>query len=93
MDAEESSSDLDTEEVNKIIDIFKKIVKQLESDSPEAEYVQGLISSLDSAKVKGIEDSKMKEIIDFLSSAKAPKEEETEDDDDDDDDDSEEVDI
>lgn len=94
MDAEESSSDLDTEEVNKIIDIFKKIVKQLESDSPEAEYVQGLVSSLDSAKVKGIEDSKMKEIIDFLSSAKAPKEEDDSDEDeDDDDDDSEEVDV
>jgi hypothetical protein len=93
-DVEESSTDLDTEEVNKIIDIFKKIVKQLESDSPEAEYVQGLISSLDSAKVKGIEDSKMKEIIDFLSSAKAPKEDdETEEDDDDDEDDSEEVDV
>jgi len=87
----ESTTDLDTEEVNKIIDIFKKIVKQLESDSPEAEYVQGLISSLDSAKVKGIEDSKMKEIIDFLSSAKAPKkEEESEKSDDDDDEDSEE---
>jgi hypothetical protein len=91
-EAEESSSDLDTEEVNKIIDIFKKIVKQLESDSPEAEYIQGLISSLDSAKVKGIEDSKMKEILDFLSSAKAPKEEEAEEDEDDDDDE-EEVDV
>jgi len=85
-------NDLDTEEVNKIIDIFKKILKQLEADSPESEYVQGLISSLDSAKVKGIDDSKMKEIIEFLSSAKAPKkdEESSDDDDDDDDDDSEE---
>ncbi len=93
-EAEESSSDLDTEEVNKIIDIFKKIVKQLESESPEAEYVQGLISSLDSAKVKGIEDSKMKEIIDFLSSAKAPKDDEGDDEaEDDDDDDEEEVDV
>ncbi len=87
----ESTTDLGTEEVNKIIDIFKKIVKQLESDSPEAEYVQGLISSLDSAKIKGIEDSKMKEIIDFLSSAKAPaKEEEGEEEDSEDDDDNEE---
>lgn len=93
MSAEEPTSDLDTEEVNKIIDIFKKIVKQLESDSPEAEYVQGLISSLDSAKVKGIEDSKMKEIIDFLSSAEAPKEEAEDEDDDDDEDDEEEVDV
>jgi hypothetical protein len=93
----ESTTDLDTEEVNKIIDIFKKIVKQLESDSPEAEYVQGLISSLDSAKVKGIEDSKMKEIIDFLSSAKAPKKEDDteseESDDSDDDENEEEVDV
>lgn len=93
MSAEEPTSDLDTEEVNKIIDIFKKIVKQLESDSPEAEYVQGLISSLDSAKVKGIEDSKMKEIIDFLSSAKAPKEEAEEEDEEDDEEDEEEVDV
>ncbi len=93
--SEESTTDLDTEEVNKIIDIFKKIVKQLESDSPEAEYVQGLISSLDSAKVKGIEDSKMKEIIDFLSSAKAPKkdEESEESDEEDDEDSEEEVDV
>jgi len=93
----ESTTDLDTEEVNKIIDIFKKIVKQLESDSPEAEYVQGLISSLDSAKVKGIEDSKMKEIVDFLSSAKAPKKEDDsedeESDESDDDDNEEEVDV
>ena len=57
-------------------DIFKKIKKQLEADSPESEYIGGLIASLDSAKVKGIEDSKMKEIIDFLSSASAPEKEE-----------------
>jgi hypothetical protein len=99
---DESSSDLDSEEVNKIIDIFKKIAKQLESDSPEADYVQGLISSLDSAKVKGIEDSKMKEIIDFLSAAKNEKKDSKDDEDedgdeedskDDDDEDSEEVEI
>lgn len=70
------SNDLDSEEVNKILDIFKKIKKQLEADSPESEYVNGLIAALDSAKVKGIEDSKMKEIIDFLSSANAPEKEE-----------------
>jgi hypothetical protein len=96
---DESSSDLDSEEVNKIIDIFKKIAKQLESDSPESDYVQGLISSLDSAKVKGIEDSKMKEIIDFLSAAKNEKKEEhheeshDDEDDSDDDENDEEVEI
>jgi hypothetical protein len=89
-DKEEGTSDLDTEEVNKIIDIFKKISKQLESDSSEAEYIQGLISSLDSAKIKGIEDSKMKEIIDFLSSAKAPKKDDEDDSDSDDEDESDE---
>lgn len=68
--SEEAGNDLDTEELNKIIDIFKKIRKSLEDDSPEAEYVDGLISALDSAKVKGIEDSKMKEILDFLGSTK-----------------------
>lgn len=72
----EAGNDLDSEEVNKILDIFKKIKKQLEADSPESEYVNGLIAALDSAKVKGIEDSKMKEIIDFLSSAQAPEKEE-----------------
>jgi len=72
----EAGNDLDSEEVNKILDIFKKIKKQLETDSPESEYVNSLISALDSAKVKGIEDSKMKEIIDFLSSAQAPEKEE-----------------
>lgn len=71
--AKEAGNDLDAEEVNKIIDIFKKIKKNLEDDSPEAEYVDGLISALDSAKVSGIEDSKMKEIIDFLSAVEAPK--------------------
>lgn len=71
--AKEAGNDLDSEEVNKIIDIFKKIKKSLEDDSPESEYVNGLISALDAAKVSGIEDSKMKEIIDFLSSVEAPK--------------------
>ena len=72
----DAGNDLDSEEVNKILDIFKKIKKQLEADSPESEYIGGIVASLDSAKVKGIEDSKMKEIIDFLSSASAPEKEE-----------------
>ena len=76
--AKEAGNDLDSEEVNKIIDIFKKIKKALEDDSPEAVYVTGLIASLDGAKVGGIEDSKMKEIIDFLGSVKAPKKKEGE---------------
>lgn len=71
--AKEAGNDLDSEEVGKIVDIFKKIKKALEDDSPESEYVVGLIAALDSAKVSGIEDSKMKEIIDFLSSVEAPK--------------------
>jgi hypothetical protein len=66
--SKKAGNDLDTDEVNKIIDIFKKIKKNLEEDSPEASYIDGLISALDSAKVSGIEDSKMKEVIDFLSS-------------------------
>jgi len=32
-----------------------------------------LISALDSAKVSGVEDSKMKEIVDFLSSVGTSK--------------------
>lgn len=78
--SDEAGNDLDTEQINKIIDIFKKIRKSLEDDSPEAEYVDSLVSALDSAKVKGIEDSKMKEILDFLGSteAKSGKEDEEE---------------
>lgn len=71
----DAGNDLDSEDVDKIIDIFKKIKKSLEDDSPESEYVSGLISALDSAKVSGIEDSKMKEIVDFLSSVETPKKE------------------
>jgi len=71
--SEEAGNDLDTEELNRIMDIFKKIRKSLEDDSPEAEYVDSLVSALDSAKVKGIEDSKMKEILDFLGSTKSKK--------------------
>ena len=61
----------------------------MDDDSPEMDYVEGIISSLDNAKVSGIEDSKMKEIIDFLSSAKDEKEEEDNDEDEDDDDEKE----
>ena len=68
-DTSADGNNLDSEQVNKIIDIFKKIKKALEEDSPEAQYVDGLIAALDSSKVKGVEDSKMKEIIDFLNSA------------------------
>jgi response regulator of citrate/malate metabolism len=64
---------LDTEELNKIIDIFKKIKDAIsadkKADQETIDYIDGLISSLDAAKVKGMDDSKMKEIIDFLSTA------------------------
>lgn len=86
----EAGNDLESEEVDKIIDIFDKIKKQLDDDSPESEYIDGLISSLDSAKVSGIEDSKMKEVVDFLSSVEEPSED---DDDDDDDEETEEVEV
>lgn len=82
----EAGNDLDTEELNKIMDIFKKIRKSLEDDSPEAEYVDGLVSALDSAKVKGIEDSKMKEILDFLGSTKKKSSNDEEEDDEEEDD-------
>jgi hypothetical protein len=94
-DSEESGNDLDSEEVSKIIDIFNKIKKQLEDDSPEMDYVDGIVSSLDNAKVSGIEDSKMKEIIDFLSSSKESEDDESEEDDEDtdEDDDDKELDL
>jgi hypothetical protein len=70
---DDSASDLDTEELNKIIDIFKKIKDAIsadkKADQETIDYIDGLISSLDAAKVKGMDDSKMKEIIDFLSTA------------------------
>ena len=65
--ADGAGNDLQIEELNKIIDIFKKIQGTLDKDSPEKSYVDGLISALDQAKVSGIEDSKMKEIIDYLN--------------------------
>lgn len=89
--SKDAGNDLESEDVSKILDIFKKIEDQLEDDSPEKEYVEGLISSLEGVSTGGIEDSKMKEIIDFLSSAKsseAPAEDEEEDEDDEEDSDS-----
>ena len=94
--SKEAGDDLDTEDVDKILDIFKKIEDELEDDSPEKEYVDGLISSLEGIAAGGIEDSKMKEVIDFLSSAEsseAPDEDVDVDDDDDDDFDDEEIDL
>jgi len=69
----EATSSVESEDVKKIVDILNKIKKQLEADSPESQYVSGLVSSLEGLD---IEDSKMKEVIDFLSSVEAPKEEE-----------------
>jgi hypothetical protein len=69
----DSAGDLDSEELNKIIDIFKKIKDAIGSDKKAdqdtLDYIDGLISTLDAAKVKGVDDSKMKEIIDFLANA------------------------
>lgn len=73
--SKEAAASVASEDVKKIVDILGKIKKQLEDDSPEAEYVGGLISSLEGLD---IEDSKMKEVIDFLSSVEAPKEEDKE---------------
>jgi len=73
--SKEATASVASEDVKKIVDILGKIKKQLEDDSPEAEYVGGLISSLEGLD---IEDSKMKEVIDFLSSVEAPKEEDEE---------------
>lgn len=81
--SKEATSSVESEDVKKIVDILKKIGKQLEDDSPEAEYVGGLVSSLEGLD---IEDSKMKEVIDFLSSVETPKEDEEEEDDEEDDD-------
>ena len=69
----DAASSVASEDVKKITDILSKIKKQLEDDSPESEYVGGLISSLEGLD---IEDSKMKEVIDFLSSVEKPEEKE-----------------
>ena len=79
--SKEAVNSVASEDVKKITDILNKIKKQLEDDSPESEYVGGLVSSLEGLD---IEDSKMKEVIDFLSSVETPKEEEPEEQSDDD---------
>jgi hypothetical protein len=79
----DSTSSLESEDVKKIVDILKKIKGQLDDDSPEAEYMDGLVSALEGIN---IDDSKMKEIIDFLSSVEKPSEKKPESDNDDDED-------
>lgn len=81
--SKEATSSVESEDVKKIVDILGKIKKQLEDDSPESEYVSGLISSLEGLD---IEDSKMKEVIDFLSSVETPKQKEDDEDEEEDDD-------
>lgn len=65
-----AADDLETEELNDIIAVFRSIRKQLEEDSDEASYVDGIIDDLENAKAKGITDDRMKDIIDFLQGAK-----------------------
>jgi len=79
--ADTAADDLETEELNDIIAVFKSIRKQLEDDSDEAIYIDSIIDDLENAKAKGIEDEKMRSIINWLASAKeeeAPEEEEEE---------------
>ena len=68
-----AGNDLEEEDVNKIIDIFKKIKSSLSQDTAEMDYVEDKLSSLEDLKTTGLEDSKVKDIIDFLNAAGSSK--------------------
>ena len=73
---ENAADDLEVEELNDIIAVFKEIRKQLDDDSDVAAFVDNIIGDLEDAKAKGISNDRMKDIIDFLQGAKQPEEEE-----------------
>jgi len=75
---ENAADDLEVEELNDIIAVFKEIRKQLEDESDVAAFVDNIIDDLEEAKAKGISNDRMKEIIDFLQGAKKPEEGEEE---------------
>jgi len=73
-----AADDLENEELKEIIATLKKIKKQIDADSEEAEFLGVIVADLENAKAKGIDDTRMKEIVDWLAGAKEPKEEEAE---------------
>lgn len=76
-----TSSDLDDESVDKVISVFKKIqsaIKEKGEDTPESDYVAGIIDSLKSFKESGVDsDSTMKDVVEFLNNAGSTKEDDT----------------
>ena len=74
--SKKAGNDLAEEDLAKIIDLFKKIKDQMKEDTKEMDYIDGIISSLEDVKTTGIEDSKMKDIIDFLNAAGSTKSDE-----------------
>lgn len=72
------ADDVEMEELKEIIATFKAIKKQVEADSEEADYLEGIITDLENAKAKGITDDRMKDIIDFLQGASEKPEKEKE---------------
>jgi len=72
------ADDVETEELKEIIATFKAIKKQVEADSEEADYLEGIITDLENAKAKGVTDDRMKDIIDFLQGATEEPEKEKE---------------
>jgi len=75
---DKAADEVDDENIKEIVATLKTIKKQLDSDSDEADFLSNIISDLENAKAKGIEDTRLKEIIDFLAGATKGEEEEEE---------------
>lgn len=71
----DDKTSIDSEDLKKIVSILGKIKNQLDDDSMENSYVTNLISSLEGIE---IDNSKMKEVIDFLSSVETKKDDDEE---------------
>ncbi len=72
-------NDLDDEAVDKVISVFKKIgeaMKEKGKETPEYDFVSGIIESLKSFKESGTDsDAVMKDVVDFLNNAGSTEEE------------------
>jgi len=73
-------NDLDDEAVDKVISVFEKIaeyMKEKGKETPEYDFVSGIIESLKSFKESGTDsDAVMKDVVDFLNNAGSTDEEE-----------------
>jgi len=63
---EAEKEDIDWEQVEAIKGFLNKIRGELDDDSDEAKYVDGLLGKLDKSKLEGIDKGSLKEIMDLL---------------------------